>query len=73
MSLNIYKLIDKIRNLSIEGTEGVFNIQPFVVIYLYALDKIKFVKVYNIDELYKSFYQNNTKNYQDNPTIQNHI
>lgn len=54
MSLNIYKLIDKIRNLSIEGTEGVFNIQPFIVIYLYALDKIKFVKVYNIDELYKT-------------------
>ena len=58
MSLNIYKLIDKIRNLSIKGTEGVFNIQPFIVIYLYALDKIKFVKVYNIDELYKTDIDN---------------
>lgn len=51
MNRKINNLVDKIRYLSVTGTEGEFNILPFAIIYLYAHSKLRLVKVNDIDEL----------------------
>ena len=47
------KDIIEIINLSIYGTEGAFNIQPFIIMYLYAYKKLTFTKIKNINNLQK--------------------
>ena len=59
MNVNILcELVDNIRNLSIYATEGEFNIQPFIIIYLYAHGKLRLVEVKDIDELNNNSFVN---------------